>query len=85
MTPLVASKMFGNVRVVTIDIEDKLVERIVLSGKNSSRVLTDHVDIENKLNNKSLSSLGQRRRWLINESYFVNKFLNKDERSIVYE
>ena len=39
-----------------------------LEYKNVSKALKDHVDEEDKLNNKSLSSLGQRGGWLINES-----------------
>ena len=40
----------------------------VLGYQNPSKALIDHVDIEDKLNNESLSSLGQRGGWLINES-----------------
>ena len=39
-----------------------------LGYSNPSKALTDHVDPEDKLNNDSLSSLGQRGGWLINES-----------------
>ncbi len=40
----------------------------VLGYANHSKALLDHVDDEDKLNNDSLSSLGQRGGWLINES-----------------
>lgn len=40
----------------------------ILGYSNSSKALNDHVDQEDKLNNESLSSLGQRGGWLINES-----------------
>lgn len=40
----------------------------VLGYLNASKALADHVDDEDKLNNESLSSLGQRGGWLINES-----------------
>lgn len=40
----------------------------ILGYTNPSKALTDHVDEEDKLNNESLSSLGQRGGWLINES-----------------
>lgn len=40
----------------------------VLGYANHSKALLDHVDIEDKLNNDSLLSLGQRGGWLINES-----------------
>lgn len=40
----------------------------VLGYANASKAIADHVDTEDKLNNESLSSLGQRGGWLINES-----------------
>ena len=40
----------------------------ILGYTNPSKALADHVDDEDKLNNDSLSSLGQRGGWLINES-----------------
>lgn len=40
----------------------------ILGYQNSSKAIKDHVDDEDKLNNVSLSSLGQRGGWLINES-----------------
>lgn len=40
----------------------------VLNYANASKAISDHVDPEDKLNNESLSSLGQRGGWLINES-----------------
>lgn len=40
----------------------------VLGYANASKALKDHVEDEDKLNNDSLSSLGQRGGWLINES-----------------
>ena len=40
----------------------------ILGYSNSSKALKDHVDEEDKLNNESLSSLGQRGGWLVNES-----------------
>lgn len=39
-----------------------------LGYKNPNEALADHVEAEDKLNSKSLSSLGQRGGWLINES-----------------
>lgn len=39
-----------------------------LGYKNASKALADHVEECDKLNNESLSSLGQRGGWLINES-----------------
>lgn len=40
----------------------------VLGYQNASKAISDHVDDEDKLNNESLSSLGQRGGWLVNES-----------------
>lgn len=62
---------FGLVRTVEIDGEPWLVGKDVaqaLGYQNASKALADHVDEEDKLNNESLLSLGQRGGWLINES-----------------
>lgn len=40
----------------------------ILGYTNPSKALIDHVDAEDKLNNESLLSLGQRGGWLISES-----------------
>lgn len=68
---LFKNKDFGNVRVVNINGEGWLVGKDVataLGYQNASKALNDHVDEEDKLNNKTLSSLGQRGGILINES-----------------
>lgn len=62
---------FGQVRVVEQNGEPWFVGKDVaeiLGYTNPSKALADHVDDEDKLNNDSLSSLGQRGGWLINES-----------------
>jgi len=62
---------FGKIRTVEIDGEPWLVGKDVaaaLGYQNPSKALADHVDNEDKLNNESLLSLGQRGGWLINES-----------------
>lgn len=41
---------------------------MALGYRNASKALADHVEECDKLNNESLSSLGQRGGWLINES-----------------
>ncbi|KAA9291236.1 phage antirepressor [Aerococcus urinae] len=59
------------VRTLVIDNEPYFVGKDVtniLGYQNASKALRDHVDKEDKLNNESLSSLGQRGGWLINES-----------------
>jgi len=62
---------FGEIRTVLIDGQPWFVGKdiaTVLGYNNPSKALIDHVDDEDKLNNKSLSSLGQRGGWIINES-----------------
>ena len=62
---------FGEVRTVVIDGDPWCVGKDVaecLGYTNPSKALADHVDDDDKLNNKTLSSLGQRGGWLINES-----------------
>ena len=62
---------FGSIRTVTIESEPWLVGKDVaevLGYTNPSKALADHVDTEDKLNNETLLSLGQRGGWLINES-----------------
>ena len=62
---------FGKVRTLEIEGEPWFVGKDVaevLGYQNPSKALSDHVDEEDKLNNETLSSLGQRGGWLINES-----------------
>lgn len=62
---------FGEIRTVTIDNEPWFVGKDIaeiLGYANASKALADHVDNDDKLNNESLLSLGQRGGWLINES-----------------
>lgn len=62
---------FGRVRAMTIDGQPYFVGKdvaAILGYANPSKALMDHVGDEDKLNNETLSSLGQRGGWLINES-----------------
>lgn len=62
---------FGQVRVVEIDREPWLVGKDVaaaLGYSDTNKAIAMHVDDEDKLNDKTSSSLGQRGGWLINES-----------------
>lgn len=62
---------FGSIRTMVIGDEPWFVGKdvaVALGYTNSSKALADHVDEEDKLNNESLLSLGQRGGWLINES-----------------
>ena len=70
---------FGSIRTVEVDGEPYFVGKDVaevLGYVNPSKALDDHVDEEDKLNNKSLSSLGQRGGWLINESGLYSLILS---------
>lgn len=65
------NERFGSVRVTVIDNEPWFVGKDIaerLGYSNASKALIDHVDAEDKLNNETLSSLGQRGGWLVNES-----------------
>jgi prophage antirepressor-like protein len=72
---------FGGKDVRTIEIEGlpyfvgKDVAE-VLGYTNPSEAIIDHVDDEDKLNSKTLSSLGQRGGWLINESGLYSLILS---------
>lgn len=48
----------------------------VLGYTNASKALQDHVSSEDKLNNDSLSSLGHRGGWVINESGLYSLILS---------
>lgn len=70
---------FGEVRTLVINNEPWFVGKDVtkiLGYTNPSKALLDHVDDEDKLNNESLSSLGQRGGWLINESGLYSLILS---------
>lgn len=65
------NEKFGAIRTVEQDNEIYFVGKDIadiLGYQNASKAIADHVDDDDKLNNKSLSSLGQRGGWLINES-----------------
>lgn len=70
---------FGSVRTLSINGEPYFVGKDVaeiLGYTNPSKALLDHVDDEDKVNNESLSSLGQRGGWLINESGLYSLILS---------
>ena len=70
---------FGNIRVVENSGEPWFVGKDVaevLGYTNPSKALADHVDTEDKLNNETLLSLGQRGGWLINESGLYSLILS---------
>ena len=70
---------FGSIRTVIIENESWFVGKDVaevLGYTNPSKALSDHVDTEDKLNNETLLSLGQRGGWLINESGLYSLILS---------
>ena len=74
-----SNPQFGELRTVELNGEPWLVGKDVaeaLGYTNPSKALADHVDDEDKLNNESLLSLGQRGGWLINESGFYSLVLS---------
>ena len=76
--------MFGNVRIILQDDEPWFVAKDItniLGYQNSSKAIGDHVDVDDKLNNETLSSLGQRGGWLINESGLYSLILSSKLRN----
>ena len=70
---------FGSVRTLTINDDPYFVGKDIaeiLGYTNPSKALADHVDEDDKLNNESLSSLGQRGGWIINESGLYSLILS---------
>ena len=74
---------FGQIRAIEQDGEPWFVGKDVtdiLGYKNPNEAIAEHVDIEDKLNSKTLSScdlsLGQRGGWLINESGLYSLILS---------
>lgn len=70
---------FGDIRTEVINGEVWFVGKDIataLGYQNVSKALADHVDDFDKLNNETLSSLGQRGGWLINESGLYSLILS---------
>ena len=70
---------FGSVRTLMVGDVPYFVGKdltTILGYANPSKALSDHVDEDDKLNNDSLSSLGQRGGWLINESGLYSLILS---------
>lgn len=73
------NKEFGDVRTVTIDGEPWFVGKDVaeiLGYADPNKAIAMHVDEDDKLNDKSALSLGQRGGWLINESGLYSLILS---------
>lgn len=74
---------FGEIRTVTIDNEPWFVGKdvaAILGYANQNEAIQEHIDKEDKLNSKTLSSfeldLGQRGGWIINESGLYSLILS---------
>ena len=68
---LFENEEFGQVRTIIIDNEPYFVGKDVadiLGYADPNKALAMHVDEEDKLNDKTALSLGQRGGWFINES-----------------
>ena len=75
---------FGEIRTVTIDGEPWFVGKDVaesLGYADPNKAIAMHVDEEDKLNDKTASSLGQRGGWLINESGLYSLILSSKLKS----
>ena len=70
---------FGDIRTVSIDGEPWVVGKDVaqvLGYADTNKAIAMHVDEEDKLNDKTALSLGQRGGWLINESGLYSLILS---------
>ena len=70
---------FGEIRTVTIDDEPWFVGKDVakaLGYSDTNKAIAMHVDEEDKLNDKTSLSLGQRGGWVINESGLYSLILS---------
>lgn len=76
---LFENEEFGQVRTIIIDNEPYFVGKDVadiLGYADSNKALAMHVDEEDKLNDKTALSLGQRGGWFINESGLYSLILS---------
>lgn len=65
---------FGEIRTVIIENEPWFVGKdvaVILGYADPNKAIAMHVDEDDKLNDKSASSLGQRGGWLIKEFFTV--------------
>ena len=78
-TKIFKSEEFGEVRTVVIDGEPWFVGKDVaeiLGYADPNKAIAMHVDEDDKLNDKTASSLGQRGGWFINESGLYSLILS---------
>lgn len=80
-TKIFRSEEFGEVRTTVIDGEPWFVGKDiaeVLGYVDPNKAIAMHVDEEDKLNDKTASSLGQRGGWFINESGLYSLILSSN-------
>lgn len=80
-TKIFKSEEFGEVRTTVIDGEPWFVGKDVaevLGYADPNKAIAMHVDEEDKLNDKTASSLGQRGGWFINESGLYSLILSSN-------
>ena len=80
-TKIFKSEEFGEVRTAVIDGEPWFVGKDiaeVLGYVDPNKAIAMHVDEEDKLNDKTASSLGQRGGWFINESGLYSLILSSN-------
>ena len=73
------NEKFGTIRTMTIDGDPWFVGRDVakvLGYVDANKAISMHIDEEDKLNDKTASSLGQRGGWFINESGLYSLILS---------
>ena len=73
------NKDFGEVRMIMINNEPWFVGKdvaVILGYADPNKAIAMHVDEDDKLNDKTASSLGQRGGWLINESGLYSLILS---------
>ena len=82
------NEMFGDLRIVMVDNDPWFVGKDIttaLGYSNASKALLDHVDEEDKLNDLTLSILGQRGGWLINKRGVCSLISKSKTRSKEYK
>lgn len=78
------SKEFGDIRTVQLNNETYFIGKDVASAlgyADPNKAIVVHVDEDDKLNDKTASSLGQRGGWLINESGLYSLILSSKLKS----
>lgn len=76
---ILKNEEFGEIRIIMIDNEPWFVGKDVaeiLGYVDANKAISMHIDEDDKLNDKTASSLGQRGGWFINESGLYSLILS---------